>query len=214
MDELATLRDEVKLSVHLAGMDAKSEWEALQPKLRELETKIEGGSDKAAKLAADVSSTLRKLRERLRDPSVSDVMTSEVFTCSGGDSVHRALQLMWDHDIGIVPVHDEAGMPVGVVTDRDVAMAGYTRGELPMGNVVYTVMSNELHTCRHTDRVSEAMKTMRDARVRRLLVVDEEGRLVGVMSLGDVVRWATSAGSTRQLADAGTTLAAISKPRK
>ena len=212
IQELTTLRDEIRLNIHLAGMDVKTEWEALQPKLFELEEKLDHGTEAATKLAHDMRDALGRLRDRVRDPQVSQVMSAQVFTCSADDSVRRALQLMWDHDIGLVPVHRD-GKTVGVVTDRDVAMAGYLRGGLAMSADVATVMTKTLHTCKAEQSLQAASAQMRDACVRRLLVTDDDGSVVGVLSIGDIARWAARSDAHRTMAGVAETLAVISKPR-
>ena len=58
---------------------------------------------------------------------VAQVMTRKVHTCRRGDTLHRAARLMWDHDCGAVPIVDERGHTVGMITDRDICMAVYIR---------------------------------------------------------------------------------------
>jgi len=60
--------------------------------------------------------------------NASDVMTKTVRSCSAGDSLQRAAQLMWEGDCGSVPVVDSDNRVVGILTDRDIAMAAYTQG--------------------------------------------------------------------------------------
>lgn len=101
---------------------------------------------------------------------------------------------MWEHDCGAVPVVDAERRPCGMITDRDVCMGAYTRG-LPLHALrVSEVMSRHVHSCSVEDSLQRAIGTMVEARVRRMPVVAADGRLVGLLSLGDVVRAATLLG--------------------
>lgn len=142
---------------------------------------------------------------------VRDLMTPDPWTCGPRDSLEAAARLLWDHDVGALPVVDE-GRLVGVLTDRDICMAACTQGralaELPVG----PAMSRELHTARPEDGLGSAMATLRDAQVRRLPVVDEGGALVGMLSLSDLTG-AAVVGDVRaeEVID---TLAAIGRDRR
>ena len=110
---------------------------------------------------------------------VKDVMTTNVRTCFTSDSLATAAQLMWDHDCGCVPVLNAHGQVVGMITDRDVCMAAFFQG-VPIGEIkVSTVMSRQLFDCTSDDDLSAAETTMREKKVRRLPVLNQEGRLVG-----------------------------------
>lgn len=119
---------------------------------------------------------------------VEDVMTVDVKTCSTEDSLNRAAQLMWEGDLGIVPVVDSGKCAVGVITDRDITMAAYTKG-LPLSAIrVGDVMAKEVFGCSPKDSVQAAMGAMGRWRVRRLAVLDRQRRLLGILSLHDLVR--------------------------
>jgi len=77
--------------------------------------------------------------------NASDLMTTGVKTCRVDDSVERAAQIMWEHDCGAVPVVDADERLVGIVTDRDVCMAAYTRGDSLQAIAVSGVMAHKLH---------------------------------------------------------------------
>lgn len=148
---------------------------------------------------------------------VEDVMTRDPARCAPYDTAAAAARIMWDRDCGSVPVVDEAGMPIGMITDRDICMAAYTRGTRLDEMAVDTVMSGDVRTCRARDSVAAAERLMARAQVRRLPVVDDKGRLIGIVALGDVAR-ARGESPLRLtiehlFADVARTLAAISKPR-
>jgi CBS-domain-containing membrane protein len=119
---------------------------------------------------------------------VQELMSAEVHTCTPNDTLERAARLMWDHDCGSAVVVDGAQEPVGVITDRDVCMAAYTQGRRLSELHVASAMSPRLFACRASDSVEKAERMMADRQVRRLPVLDAEGRLVGLLSLNDIAR--------------------------
>jgi CBS domain-containing protein len=119
---------------------------------------------------------------------VRDLMTSDVKHCGVHDSLNRAAQIMWENNCGCVPVVDEQGHVVGILTDRDICMAAYTQGVTLSGSSVASAMAREVHTCEPGETVTAALKKMKTHRVRRLPVIDENQRLVGIISLNDIAR--------------------------
>jgi CBS-domain-containing membrane protein len=96
---------------------------------------------------------------------------------------------MWERDCGIVPVVDAEGRVVGVVTDRDLCMASYTQGRaLTAVPVSWVLCGRAVHTCTPSDSIDRAIALMREHRVRRLVVVDGQQKLIGVLSLADIAR--------------------------
>lgn len=129
---------------------------------------------------------------------VEELMSRSVKSCSPADDLGVPARLMWEHDVGCVPVVDERGHAVGVVTDRDLCMAAYTQGRALSGIRVDAVMSRLLVACSPDDPLSHAEKLMRDYQVRRLLVIDAFGKLVGMISQNDLVREASHESSARR----------------
>jgi CBS domain-containing protein len=117
-----------------------------------------------------------------------DVMTAGARTCAAGDALNCAAQIMWDNDCGCVPVVDEQGRAIGMITDRDICMAAYTRGSTLADIEVGSAMSTRLISIQETDELAVADELMRVNQIRRLPVLDEERRVVGILSLSDVVR--------------------------
>lgn len=120
--------------------------------------------------------------------NVQEVMTRTPRTCRSGDSLVSAAKVLWDHDCGAVPVVDDAGRPVGIVTDRDCCMAAYTRGRRFDEITVASAMANVLFTVRADEPLQNAVAIMQQRQVRRLPVIDAQGRLCGILSLADVAR--------------------------
>jgi CBS domain-containing protein len=147
---------------------------------------------------------------------VKKLMQENVASCSLDAPVTEAARIMWEHDCGFVPVVDEEERLAGIVTDRDIAMAGLMTG-LPLGLVqVREVMTDEIAACEPDDDVGDAHAAMRQYQVRRLPVIDDEEHLVGVLSLNDLVNEAfggRSKAQQKRQRDTARTLAEISRHR-
>jgi CBS domain-containing protein len=119
--------------------------------------------------------------------TVKDVMTVEVTTCHLDTNLATASALMWENDCSALPVLTESGELAGVLTDRDICIALGTRNarasELTAGQVV----SGLTVVCGATDDVHAALQKMREAKIRRLPVVNEERMLEGIISIDDIV---------------------------
>jgi CBS domain-containing protein len=125
---------------------------------------------------------------------VIDLMTQPVTTCRLWDTTNDAAHLMWSHDFGSVPVVDDTARLVGMLTDRDICMAAYTCGASLAAIPVAVAMSKIVISCRPDDEISAVQQLMRQWRIRRIPVVSEQGRLVGIVSLCDLAREATPDG--------------------
>jgi CBS domain-containing protein len=119
---------------------------------------------------------------------VADVMTSDLVTCRPDDSLNRAAQLMWERRCGSVAVVDDAGKAVGMLTDRDVCMAAYTQGRRLDDVAAQSAMSRAVWTCKASAAVEDAEDIMAAHAVRRLVVVDDDGRACGMLSIDDIAR--------------------------
>ncbi|HEY3816893.1 MAG TPA: CBS domain-containing protein [Polyangiaceae bacterium] len=143
-------------------------------------------------------------------------MARGVLSCAPDHALSCAAKIMWDHDCGSVPVVDERGKAVGMVTDRDICMAAFTRDLAPSQMTVGSVCSRALVAVREDESIEAAERLMQRHKVRRLPVIDAEGRPVGVLSIGDLARHARLDQRYRagDIAPDGilTTLAAVSTP--
>lgn len=117
---------------------------------------------------------------------VSDVMSPLVHTCRLEDSLERAAQLLWENDCGCLPIVDGNGAVQAMITDRDICMAAYTSGCSLSELGVPTSMSSGLVVCAPDDELAMAAERMVEHQVRRLPVVDEGGRLQGLLSVNDM----------------------------
>jgi CBS domain-containing protein len=117
---------------------------------------------------------------------VFEAMTPEVVSVPPETTLVDAAQTMKELDVGPLPVCDGERL-LGMVTDRDIIVRAIAEGRDPRATEVRDVMTSEIVCCREDDDVGHAAKLMQDSQLRRLLVVNEEGRLVGIVSLGDIV---------------------------
>lgn len=115
--------------------------------------------------------------------NVRDVMTADPRACSPSDSLQSLAQVMSEEDTGFVPIV-EGGRLVGTVTDRDIVVRGVAKG-MPSGETARGVMTTDVLTIAPDDSTKDAARIMGEHQVRRLPVV-QDGRLVGVVSLGDL----------------------------
>ena len=141
----------------------------------------------------------------------ADIMTTEVATCRTTETVNRAAQLMWEGRCGCVPVVDHMETVVGMLTDRDVCMASYTQGKALSDIPVTAAMTRMGVTCYPSTSVDDIREMMAVHRIRRVPVVDGDGRLMGLVSLTDIARAAATwdARSDIHLDDVALTLAEV-----
>lgn len=116
--------------------------------------------------------------------NVEDLM-SEAKCCREGDTVRQCATLMRDDEIGFVPICNEAGAPVGAITDRDLTIRVLAEG-LSADEPLDRFITRDVVACRLGDDVDEAEQLMRSHQKSRIMVCDELGRLRGVISLADI----------------------------
>lgn len=121
---------------------------------------------------------------------VKDVMTRNPQTISSQATIAEAAKLMRDLDIGFLPAIED-DRPLGVVTDRDIVVRGTAEGKGP-DCCVGDVLTPAVVTVTENEDVSSADRLMRERQIRRVLVVDDSGSPVGVVSLGDLAVEQTS----------------------
>jgi len=145
---------------------------------------------------------------------IRKIMSVPPLSCWENDSLNRAAQLMWEHDCGALPVTDGNARLVGMITDRDICMAGYTRGRALPELRVADAMTSEVYSSRPDESIEAVEKLMRTNQIRRVPIVDAENRLVGLVSVTDLARYIASSKDADKLgSDFVKTVAAISRPR-
>jgi CBS domain-containing protein len=157
-------------------------------------------------------------RSRLR---VRDIMTRELAVATRDTTLHEVAMMMKEEDTGVIPVIEfrpnggngktEAeqrrlnnsryshGKLLGLITDRDIVLRAVAEGKDCNITVAGEVMSSDVHTARPHERVVDVIRKMGDKQVRRIPVVNEQGNLLGIVSMGDV---AVETEADRELADA------------
>jgi predicted transcriptional regulator len=118
---------------------------------------------------------------------VREIMSSSIHIIDQSASIHDAAQQMLELDVGMLPVKAD-GQIIGTVTDRDITVRGTAHGADPEATPVSAVMSDEIFSCMDEDDLELAVQLMEDHQVRRLIVQDRGGQLVGLLSLADLAR--------------------------
>jgi CBS domain-containing protein len=123
---------------------------------------------------------------------VKDAMHNGVDWVSPDTPISEIARLMCEHDIGSIPIGENDRL-VGMVTDRDIVCKGLAEESFDLSEATARdVMTAGIHCCREDDDLAEAVRHMEELKVRRLLVVNKDKRMVGILSLGDISRSAPS----------------------
>ena len=120
---------------------------------------------------------------------IRELMTPNPARLSTGSTIVDAARLMREKDTGIAPITDGDRL-VGVITDRDIAIRVVAEGKDPQSTKVDEVAAENLVTIDPQQDLDEALRLMAEHQVRRLPVVEEDGRLVGILAQADVARHA------------------------
>jgi CBS domain-containing protein len=116
--------------------------------------------------------------------NVNEAMTAQVVTAKPTDSIKAVAKIMREVDTGAVPVSDN-GKVIGLVTDRDIVLRVVSEGG-DLNGPISAVMSEDVQSCKEDDNLADAAARMANHQLRRLIVTNEAGRLVGILSLGDI----------------------------
>ena len=150
--------------------------------------------------------------DRSGEPRAGDVMTGDVCTIHFSDSVENAARAMVRRDCGALPVVNDGGRLIGMITDRDIVTRIVARGLDPRRARVDECMSDQVFACYEEDLIESCMWLMSRHQVRRIPVVDERDRVVGIVSQADLARHAGAFpehGERRAFADV---VCAVSEP--
>lgn len=129
--------------------------------------------------------------------NVRQLMTTDVKRCSADATLDVVARHMWESDCGAIPIVDNQDHPLGIVTDRDIAMAAMLNHaplwEIPASSVI---QGQQLACCSPEEPVQKCLDKMQECSVRRILVTDDNGALCGIVSLGDTVAFTQSSRSS------------------
>lgn len=117
--------------------------------------------------------------------NVASICTRLPETLTAEDTVLDAARLMLEHEVGTVVVVDGDGQPEGIVTDRDIVLRCVAEELRPDKTKISRVMTPDVHTIHEEASVEVALEDMADKEVRRLVVVDDGGKVTGIASLDD-----------------------------
>jgi len=129
---------------------------------------------------------------------VSRFMSSPPATCRGTTQLGQAAKMMADHNCGCLPVVDDGGHLIGLVTDRDISLTVADRHRNPWQIAVREAMTTRVVSCAVDDPIDTVLATFTELGVRRLPVVDQAVRVKGVLSIDDVVLHSGRAGLSDQ----------------
>lgn len=113
---------------------------------------------------------------------ISEIMASEVETVAAEATIEGAAQIMAELDVVVLPVIDQDAL-VGVLTERDITVRVVAAGKQPSETKVAEVMSSDIFSCRPDDDAGAIAKQMQERKVRQVPVLDENGALVGLVTL-------------------------------
>jgi CBS domain-containing protein len=117
---------------------------------------------------------------------VQDLMTSEVKSCRPETNLAEAAAMMLEYDCGALPVVNHEHRVIGMITDRDIAIAAATKARLASEIPVSEVISRKVYSAMPDEDIHTALKIMRHEKVRRLPIVNRDGMLQGILSLNDI----------------------------
>ena len=117
---------------------------------------------------------------------ISEVMTRDVESTTPETTLQKVAARMRDLDVGSLPVINEQGKVIGVITDRDIAIRAVASGADPTSASVEEAMTAEVVFCYDDQDVNDAAELMKDRQIRRLIILDRNDRLAGIIALGDI----------------------------
>lgn len=123
--------------------------------------------------------------------NVRELMTSNPATCTRDTSLQEAARMMVECDCGAIPVvesNGQRGKPVGIITDRDITIRIVAEGKNPIEKSVRDAMTDSAVTIGPDESLERCAQLMEEKQLRRMLVVDESGTLVGIIAQADIAR--------------------------
>lgn len=144
---------------------------------------------------------------------VKDLMTKDVSSCRPANNMAELAEVMWNQRCGALPILDDSGRVIGIITDRDICIALGTRNIRASDVLARDVSPARCFTCSPDDDLREALRTMANQEVGRLPVIDEIGQLVGILSMDDVIFRAGGGSSSLSDGEIIDTIAAMREER-
>src|SRR5689334_13660001 len=132
---------------------------------------------------------------------VKEIMSRKPEYLSPIDTLKAAAAQMHSHDYGFIPIGENDRL-LGAVTDRDLVIRGMANGADPNKTKLKTVMSEGIFYCFEDDKIEKAVKMMEEQQIRRLVVLNKNKRMIGIISLGDIATKCKNAKLCSELTDA------------
>jgi CBS domain-containing protein len=136
--------------------------------------------------------------------TVADLMTADPACCDRDTPLPEVARMMIEHDCGAIPVVDDDGRPIGMITDRDLTCRAVARDLDPAGLTAADCMTSDCVTIEMTASAKDCLDLLERNQIRRAIVVDDHGRCCGIVAQADVAR--------RSEAMAGELVARVSEP--
>ena len=187
------------------------------PESKAPESKAHAAKENALHRVKELTNAVKDLLRDAQGKSefshpVKSIMKESPVTCSPADTLRRAAEILWQCDCGMVPVVEGDARLVGVLTDRDICMASFFRGE-PVSSIdIGGTMSKSVITAKPDDSIDSVVHLMIEKQIRRVPIVENE-RLVGVVSLADIARLVKATESVSAYRALAQLVAALSERR-
>lgn len=122
---------------------------------------------------------------------IREIMTANPACCTPDSSLREIAQMMVEHDCGLIPVveNQQTKKPIGTVTDRDITIRAFTTGRNPLELKASDVMTMGITTVSPETSVQECAEVMEDKKIRRVIVVDDNGRCSGIVAQADIAEF-------------------------
>src|SRR5262245_50182301 len=123
---------------------------------------------------------------------VKDIMTENLACCSSDTTLEEEARMMCDNDCGAIPVvaDKQRGQPIGIVTDRDITCLAVANGKNPSKMTASDIMTSPCITVAPDDTLEDCCKALEANRVRRVVVIDDDGACCGIVAQADIARMA------------------------
>jgi CBS domain-containing protein len=128
----------------------------------------------------------------------NEIMKTVVECIGAQDSAQTAATRMRDSNVGFLPVCDDDGRVVGTITDRDIALRVVAAGQ-PLSTPAEAIMTKEIVACLPEDDIAKAQQLMGEEHKSRLICVDDEGKIAGVISLSDIAQYVDGSSAAKTM---------------
>jgi len=195
LKELTVVSDEARFQIHLFSLEAKRRWNEIEGKLRHLEARVAEGSEGLDASAAthELSHAIRELlaeQGNMKAPStpVRALMSGGVRTCRPDQSLSEAARVMAEAKCSTLPVVNDRGVLVGMLSEHDICVGAVATGATLSETPVAVAMQHDVVSSSPDESIASAAATMRRHKLRHVAVAEADGRLVGMLCLGDLAR--------------------------